>query len=225
MKSLINFIKLFTGLFLYAVGIVITINANNGLAPWDIFHQGLALQMHITMGQAGIGVGFILIVINFIFGERIGLGTIGNMFFVGYFLDILIANHWIPVIEEGLFLQFAMMSLGLFIIGVASVFYIGTGLGAGPRDGLMVILTKKTGKSVQFVRNAIEVVVLIFGFFLGGSLGLGTVYMSLSVGFFVQLAFKIFHFNVNTVQHRFIDEDIRWLKYKLLALKKKKSYD
>lgn len=207
---LLKVIRLFVGLFLYALGIVITINANIGLAPWDVFHQGLGFKFNITMGQASIIVGFLLILFNFIFSQGIGWGTISNMFFIGFFLDIIMRNHWIPVFNN-IILQFIMMSIGLFIIGIASVFYLGVGLGSGPRDGLMVGLTQLTGKSVPFIRNSIEIIVLIMGFFLGGSVGIGTVYMSLSVGFFINLAFKLFNFNVKNVEHRYISQDIKLL--------------
>jgi len=218
MKLVVKVLQLFFGLFLYALGIVITINANIGLAPWDVFHQGLGFILNTTMGFAGIGVGFILILINLFLKERVGWGTIANMIFIGLFLDIIMKNNWIPVFH-GLFFQFFMACVGLFIIGVASVFYIRTGLGAGPRDALMIALKKKTGKSVQFIRNSIEIAVLVLGYLLGGFVGIGTIFMSLSVGFFVQLAFKLFHFDVNSIEHRTIDADIKWLKYTLLSSK------
>jgi len=203
--------RLFLGLFLYAVGIVMTINANLGLAPWDVFHQGLAKIFHVTMGQASIAVGIIIIVLNTFLAERLGWGTIGNMLFVGLFMDFLMFNNLIPTFQAFI-PSLGMMLLGMFVIGMASYFYMGVGLGAGPRDGLMVALTKKTGKSVGLVRNAIEVSVLILGYILGGFVGIGTPIMAFTVGYFVQLAFKLFKFDVGAVRHRFIDDDIRYLR-------------
>lgn len=202
--------KLFLGLFLYALGIVMTINANLGLAPWEVFHQGLSNNIGITMGQASIYVGIVFVVLDSLFGERLGWGTLCNMVFIGMFLDILMLNHLVPTFQS-IVPSFIMMLLGMFTIGIASYFYISAGLGSGPRDGLMVALTKKTTKSVRFLRNCIEFSVLAIGYVLGGSVGIGTVIMALSAGYFVQFAFKLFKFNIKETKHRFIDEDIKYL--------------
>ncbi|MDF2890585.1 MAG: putative rane protein [Clostridia bacterium] len=203
--------RLFVGLFLYAVGIVMTINANLGLGPWDVFHQGLSKTIGITMGQASISMGIIIVVMNYFVGEKLGWGTLSNMLFIGIFMDILMLNNLIPIYENTI-LQIFMMLGGMFVIGLASYFYIGAGLGSGPRDGLMVLLTKKTGKSVRFIRNCIEITVLIVGYFLGGFVGVGTIVIALGMGYFVQFAFKLFKFDVKAVKHRYVEDDIRFLK-------------
>ena len=207
-------IRLFIGLFLYAVGIVLTINANLGLAPWDVFHQGMTHLIGITMGQASIAVGIILVIFNAVLGERLGWGTLFNMLFIGLFMDLIILNHLIPICK-GVIPGAIMMVLGMIFIGIASYFYIGAGLGSGPRDGLMIALTKKTNKSVRFVRNAIELSALIVGYMLGGYAGIGTLIMALTLGYIIQFAFKILKFDVNSIKHRFIDEDIKNLKQML----------
>lgn len=209
--AFLRVLRLFTGLFLYAVGIVMTINANLGLGPWDVFHQGLSRTLGITMGQASISMGLIVIIVDYFMGEKLGWGSVANMLFIGIFMDFLMLNHLIPVFTNTI-LSIIMMMLGMFIIGLASVFYIGAGLGSGPRDGLMVALTKKTGKPVRFIRNSIEITVSIIGFFLGGSVGFGTVLIALTIGYFVQFAFKLLRFDVNNVKHRFIEDDVAYLK-------------
>lgn len=196
-----------------------TINANIGLAPWDVFHQGLSKTFGITIGQASIGIGIIIVIINSLFREKVGWGSLGNMLFIGVFVDLLMLNHIIPEFEN-LVLRVLMMFSGMFVIGVATYLYISVGLGAGPRDGLMVALTKRTGKSVRLVRNTIETVVVIIGYFLGGSVGVGTLVMALTIGVFVQLAFQLFKFDVKKVEHRFIDEDIKLLKKMLTQPKR-----
>jgi uncharacterized membrane protein YczE len=203
--------RLFIGLFLYALGIVMTINANLGLGPWDVFHQGLSKTIGITMGQASITMGVIIVIINYFVGEKLGWGTLSNMLFIGIFMDILMLNNLITVYKS-IILQIIMMLGGMFVIGLASYFYIGAGLGSGPRDGLMVLLTKRTGKSVRFIRNCIEVTVLIAGYFLGGFVGAGTIIIALGIGYFVQFAFKLFRFDVKAVKHRYIEDDIRFIK-------------
>lgn len=210
-RAAFRVLRLFFGLFLYAVGIVMTINANLGLAPWDVFHQGISKTVGITMGQASIFIGFIVIVVDYFMGEKLGWGTIANIVFIGLFIDLLMLNHLIPIFRNPI-LSLAMMMLGMFIIGIASVYYMGAGLGSGPRDGLMVALTKKTGRSVRFVRNLIEVTVSIIGYFLGGSVGFGTIFMALTIGYFIQFAFKLYKFDVGKVTHRFIEDDVRFIR-------------
>ena len=213
-------IRLFTGLMLFAIGIVMTINANLGLSPWDVFHKGISNTAGITMGQASIGVGVTLVVIDSLLGEKLGWGTLCNMFFVGLFMDFLMQNKLIPMFDNVIFC-IALMLGGMFVIGVASYFYIGAGLGSGPRDGLMVALTKRTGKSVRLIRNTIELIALLLGYLMGGFVGVGTLVMALSIGYFVQFAFKLFKFDVKSVKHRFIEEDVRLIKSYLRALKNK----
>lgn len=214
-------IRLFIGLFLFAVGIVLTINANLGLSPWDVFHQGVSNLTGITMGQASIAVGIILVALDAVLGERLGWGTLGNMLFIGLFMDFLMLNHLIPIYES-LIPSVIMMIMGMAVIGVASYFYIGAALGSGPRDGLMIALTKMTHKSVRFIRNSIELSALIVGYLLGGFVGIGTLIMALALGYIIQFSFKILKFDVNSIKHRFIDEDLKLLNEKIL---KRKSPD
>jgi len=221
-KSLLTLVRLFIGLFLYAVGIVFTINANLGLSPWDVFHQGVSKLTGITMGQASIMAGLMIVILDWVLGERVGLGTILNMLFIGIFMDLLMLNHLVPIFHN-IILKVIMMFLGMFIIGIASYFYIGAGLGSGPRDGLMVSLTKKTKKSVRFIRNCIELIVLIIGYFLGGTIGFGTLIMVIGGGYFVQFAFKIFKFDVRKVEHRFIDDYVKIIKDRFLNKKNDSS--
>jgi uncharacterized membrane protein YczE len=221
-ETIKRIIKLFFGLFLYSLGIVMTINANLGLAPWDVFHQGLSIKTGITMGQASISVGMVLVILDSLFGEKLGWGTLSNMLFIGLFMDILMLNHLVPVFQP-VILKLIMMLLGMFVIGVASYFYISTGFGSGPRDGLMVVLTKKTGKSVRFVRNSIELSVLVIGYVMGGSVGIGTAIMAVATGFFVQFSFKLFKYDLKETKHRFIDEDIKRLYDKFFRKKKEET--
>lgn len=214
-KIILTLLRLLIGLFLYAVGIVFTINANLGLSPWDIFHQGISRLTGITMGQASIIIGVLIIILDWVMGEKIGIGTIGNMLLIGIFMDILMLNHVIPVFNN-LIIRVLMLILGMFIIGVACYFYIGAGLGSGPRDGLMVALAKKTNKPVKLIRSCIEFIPLVAGYFLGGTLGIGTLAMMLFGGYFIQLSFKLFNFDIREVKHKFINDYIIHVKKVLL---------
>lgn len=206
----IRLVRMLAGLFLFAVGIVMTINANIGLAPWDVFHQGLSNVLGITMGQASIIVGVVVVGVDFFAGERIGWGTLGNMVFIGLFIDFLMLNNLIPQMQFFIAGVLQMVT-GLFVIGIASYLYIGAGMGCGPRDGLMVALLKKTGRSVSLIRGILEGGALVCGWLLGGTVGLGTVITALLTGPMVQLAFRMVRFDVKAVQHHYIDQDIKAL--------------
>lgn len=219
-KIALAFIKLFFGYFVCALGIVMTINANLGLAPWDVFHQGLSNLTGITIGKAHILAGISIVVLSSIFGEKVGWGTILNMLFVGIFIDFLMLNHLIPIFNKFL-PSLIMMLLGLLVLGFGCYFYLSVGWGSGPRDGLMIALVKKTNKSVRFIKNTQEIIAVIIGYILGGSVGIGTLLMAILGGYSMQFAFKIAKFDVSQVQHRFIDDDIKFIKEKLASNRSK----
>ena len=211
MKNIIIKIpRLLIGYFLYALGIVMTINAQQGLGPWGVLHQGLSLQFNITFGIAVIIVGAVIVILDFILGERVGWGTIGNVIFIGTFIDLITNINLIPVFESTI-ISYLMMIAGMFTISLAAYFYLSTQLGAGPRDGLMIALTKRTNKPVGLIRSLIELCALIAGYFLGGSVGWGTLVMSLGLGLFFQLTFRMLKFDVKKIEHRFIDQDFALL--------------
>lgn len=197
-------IKLTLGLILYSIGIVMTINANLGLAPWDVFHMGISIITGFTFGVSGILIGLLIIIFNIFFGEKVGIATILNMIIIGIFIDILMLNNIIPIFNN-IILQLIMMFLGIFIIGIATYYYLSVELGSGPRDGLMVLITKKSNKSVRFVRNSIELTVLLIGFLLGGKVGIGTILMSLSIGPIIQFVFYLYKFDVKKLNHKYIN--------------------
>lgn len=198
-----NIFRLMFGIALFSIGIVCTINANLGIAPWDTFHQGINLHSNLTFGQASIVVGLILLIINYILREHIGLGTILNIFFIGIIIDILFKYEIIPVMDT--FISgFIMIIIGMIIISFGSYYYIGAGFGAGPRDGLMVGLVKKTNLPIGLIRAIIEVSVLVIGYSLGGKVGIGTLILAIGIGPIVQIIFKTVKFDVKNVNHIYI---------------------
>jgi len=199
------------GLFLFALGIVMTVNANLGVSPWDVFHQGLSKTFGITLGRANIITGLFIIGLDVVLGQTIGWATIMNMLLIGTFIDILMLNNLVPVFDSFL-PSLIMLLLGVLIEGYGCFIYISGGMGAGPRDGLMVVLTRRTGKSVRVIKSAIEVIVVTVGIILGGKFGIGTLIMALFGGMIFQFAFKTVNFKVNQVQHRFIQDDLKLLK-------------
>ncbi len=209
-----QFIKIIIGFFIFALGIVLTINANIGLAPWDIFHQGLANTVGITMGQANIIVAFFIVLLNVALGQNIGWGTLMNMILFGVFIDIIMLNNLLPIANT--FASGVVFILvGLLIQGYGCYIYVSVGLGAGPRDGLMFVLTKRTGKSIRLIKSLIEIVAVAAGVILGGRFGFGTILLALAGGPIFQFAFRTVKFDSSKVDHHYISDDLKSLKDKM----------
>ena len=215
-NALKKIFRLLFGFFLYGLGIALTMRANLGLDPWGVFHQGLSKQTGITMGVAIQIVGAVIMVFDLLLNERIGWGTLGNVYFIGLFLDIIQRLDTLPAVEN-IPLRFLMMIGGMIMISLATFLYLGARLGSGPRDGLMVALTKRLKLPVGVIRSAIELTALVIGYLMGGQVGWGTLVMSLAIGVFIQTTFTIFKFDVHKVVHRYIDSDIAYLKERFAA--------
>ncbi len=201
MKSFVNrMLRLLLGLLLYALGIVLTLNARIGFGPWEVFHVGLAETTGMSIGTASIVTGVAIAVIALLIGEQLGLGTVLNMVLIGIFLDAILAVAIIPL-AASFWIGVAMMVAGLFVIALGSYFYIGSGFGAGPRDSLMVALVRKTRLPVGVIRGGIELTAVLPGWRLGGMVGLGTVLPALLIGFCVQLTFRLLRFDPTAVKH------------------------
>jgi len=201
MKTYIfRFLKLNFGLFLYGLGIVVTMKGNVGYAPWEVLHSGISQTLGISIGLVNTGVGMIIVVIVCLLGEKIGLGTIFNMFMIGLFMDLILKSNIIPLMHN-FWLGSLVMILGLFIISLGTYFYISSAFGAGPRDSLMVTITRKTGFPVGLCRGILEVSIVIIGWFLGGMVGLGTLLSAFSIGFCIQITFKVLRFDPTLVNH------------------------
>lgn len=205
--EILKYLKLFLGFFVCSLGVIIVIKSDLGFSPWDVLHQGISKVGGITIGQASILVGIGVISLDIFLGERIGSGTILNILFIGSFMDMILFLDIVPL-STNMIMGVSMMFLGLFVFSVGCYLYISTGLGCGPRDALMVALTKKTNFSVRAVRNTIEISVLGCGYLLGGYAGVGTVIAALFTGTFVQGVFRLFNFDVKSVVHRDIRGEV-----------------
>jgi len=197
-------IKVFLGIILYALGVVITIEARIGFSPWEVFHAGLANVLNLQIGTISIGVGLILITITTIFGEKIGMATVLNIIFVGLTVNLILNAEIIPTSKSFSF-SIIQMTVGLFIMVFATYLYLSTGLGAGPRDAFMVLINRRTGIKVGIVRSLIEITVTVFGALMGGLFGWGTIMAAVIIGIALQTVFRIFKFDPRTVEH----EDIK----------------
>lgn len=199
-ENWVNFIKklpsLYFGLFLFGLGSVMILYADLGMSAWGVFQIGLVNTMGFTFGQATQIVGLGVLILGWAMGFPPGWGTVSNMFFIGYFIDVIIGWRVVPRFNN-LALQLVMLVAGMAMIGVASYFYLSPKLGAGPRDGLMIGLVQKLDKQVSVVRAGIELTVLALGIAMGGPIGIGTVITAFSIGWFVQMAFKLGKYDRN----------------------------
>lgn len=214
MKSFVlRFIRLNWGLFICSVGIVFMLNANIGYAPWDVFHAGLANSFGTSIGIASIAVGLVICIATVALGEKLGLGTISNMVMIGLFIDMLLSIGLIPFANNFAY-GMAMMAGGMILLSYGSYHYIASGFGAGPRDSLMVAVTRKTGLPVGVCRGAIEVITALAGWKLGGMFGVGTIISAFAIGFFIQSTFKILKFDPTKVRHETLGQTCLKIKKK-----------
>lgn len=191
--------SLFVGLFLFSAGIVANLHAGLGMMPWGVLNVGLEKLTPFTLGEVSQVVGLAILLLGWLLGFPPGLGTFANMYVIGVFIDWILASGLIPL-QETLVWQLVLLFFSVAFLGVGTLLYIRVRLGAGPRDGLMMGLVKKTGRPVSAIRGAIEVTVLIVGYLIGGPVGIGTLISAVTVGYSVQLAFKLGGYSKDTEQ-------------------------
>lgn len=182
--------QLLFGLFLYGFTMAMMLESTLGLDPWDVFHQGVAEHVPLTFGQVVIVVGALVLMLWIPLRQWPGLGTILNVIVIGLAADFGIAVISRP---DELGWRIALLVGGVVGNAAAGALYIGVHLGPGPRDGLWLGLVRRTGLSVRLWRTVIEVAVVVVGFALGGTVGLGTVLYAVTIGPLVQLFLPYAH--------------------------------
>ena len=176
--------RLVLGLVMCGVGIAALVRAELGLGPWDVLHQGVAELTGVTIGTVTVLVGLVVLLLWLPLRERLGLGTLLNVILIGVTVDVTLALLEAP---SHLAARWALLLLGPVLFALGSGFYIGAGLGPGPRDGLMTGLARR-GHPVGVVRLGIEVGALAIGWSLGGTVGIGTVVFAFGIGPLVHIA-------------------------------------
>lgn len=172
------------GLALFGLGISLMVRAGLGVPPWDVFHQGVSELTGLAMGTVIILTGFAMLLAWIPLHQRVGVGTVLNAVVIGLTVDLAL-----PLLPEapGVLVGAAFLATGLVAVAVGSGLYIGAGLGAGPRDGLMLGLAER-GLSLRSARTAIEIGVLAVGWALGGTVGVGTLVFAAAIGPMVHVA-------------------------------------
>lgn len=177
-----RFPRLLLGLFLFGAGSALQVQANLGLSPWEVLHQGIAFRTPLSIGLASIGVSLLVLLLWIPLRQRMGIGTVTNAITIGLFIDLVL--FLVPQ-PEALVARWALLLVGILLVGIGSGFYIGVHLGPGPRDGLMTGIARR-GPSLRLARTGVEGSALIVGWLLGGTVGIGTVLFSLTIGPIVQ---------------------------------------
>ena len=172
-------VQLYAGLALYGASMALLVRSTLGVTPWDVLHQGLARHLGWSLGTAAIVVGAVVLLLWIPLRQMPGVGTVSNVFVIGLAVDGTLAVLPAP---SALAARIGLVVAGVLLNAVATAMYIGVHLGPGPRDGLMTGLVRRTGGSVRLVRTSIEAGVVLTGWLLGGTLGLGTVVYALAIG-------------------------------------------
>ncbi|MEA2023235.1 MAG: hypothetical protein U9N79_02960 [Actinomycetota bacterium] len=171
--------RLMFGLVLFGIGLSLMVVADLGLSPWDVLHQGISIHTGIPIGTVVIITGFAVLLMWIPLKERVGIGTIANAIVIGLVLDGMLLI--LPETLENMVLRWVAMLGGVLLVAIGSGFYIGAGLGPGPRDGLMTGLARR-GIPLAWNRAGIEITVLVAGWLLGGTVGVGTVVFAFGMG-------------------------------------------
>jgi uncharacterized membrane protein YczE len=170
--------RLLAGLVTCGTSVALMVTADLGLGPWDVLHQGISRRAGISIGLATILVGALVLMMWFPLGERPGIGTVINVLVIGTTVNLVLSLITTP---GALWQRWAMLLLAVPLLSVGVGLYLGAGLGPGPRDGVMTGLARR-GLPLGVARAGIEVTALTLGWFLGGKVGIGTLYIAAVIG-------------------------------------------
>ena len=199
----LNLLRASFGLCFCAFGTYMTLQANIGVAPYDVLHVGLSRSFGFSYGTASILVSLMVLVIDLLMREKIGLGMLLDSFLVGKVIDLFYWLNVIPPLENSYPVSVVMMLAGLFLQGIGQSIYMRSALGCGPRDTLFVGLAKRARNvPIAIINNVVLITVTVVGYLLGGPPGIGTIICALCSGPLIQFAFHLSHFDPRTVEHQ-----------------------
>ena len=181
-------LQLLIGLVLYGVGDGLMITAGLGVDPWTVFAQGLARHTGIGVGWITNIVGLLVLLLWIPLRQKPGIGTLLNVLLVGTAIQGTVTV--VPPVH-GLLAQVLVLVAGVLVVALASGLYIGARFGPGPRDGLMTGMNARLGWPIWVSRLTVEVTVLVIGWLLGGTVGIGTVVFALGIGPLVHIALPL----------------------------------
>ncbi|MBT6015154.1 hypothetical protein N9S83_00695 [Candidatus Actinomarina] len=181
-------IQVLAGTTLIGAGVALNFSSKLGLGPWGVFHEGISLNTNLTFGNAIIATGIFVTLLWIPLKQKPGIATLVDIFWIGTVADLVIG---LDLNAETLFLKWIFVFMGILCIGSGTAIYVGADMGSGPRDGVMVGLESK-GLKIGMARNVIEVTALTLGWLLGGTVGLSSVVIAISIGPVVQLVIPYF---------------------------------
>ena len=179
-------LKLSLGLAAYGISMVMMLQSDLGLMPWDVLHQGIALRGDWQMGRVTIAVSVAVLLLWIPIRQKPGFGTVSNAIVIGLVFDSVNGLIGDRLLDATIATRVALLIGGILLNAAATAAYLGAHLGPGPRDGLMTGLVRRTGHSVRLVRTLIEGSVVVGGFLLGGTLGVGTIAYVMLIGPLIQ---------------------------------------
>ena len=186
--SLFRTAVLFFGLFIFGLGDSLLIQSDIGNAPWSVLAQGVSNRLEITMGWSTFGISTLVLLLRIPLREKPGFGTLSNIAIIATAIQVGVS---IFPMQDSYLIGVMYCLLGIAMVGTGSALYITCGLGPGPRDGLMTALHHRTGIRIGRVRLAIEGSVLMIGWLLGGTVGLGTLLFATLIGQSIAVALGV----------------------------------
>lgn len=208
-KILIEILKSAFGLFIFSIGVYLTIKANIGLAPWDCLSMGMSYRVGMSYGIVHTVISIVILLVDIALKEKIGYGTILDALLVGNYVDLI--DRIVPMPQfSNLPVSCIMIIIGLFIMGYGQYFYMDAAQGCGPRDSLLIALGKRfPGTPIGIVQTVLVGVALLIGWLLGGPVGIGTVISVFGMGTALQIVCRILHFEPRDVVHKNVIETNR----------------
>jgi|TARA_B100000497_G_C7615960_1_gene369945 hypothetical protein len=186
--KIITFFFLCFGLTLFGVGEGLLLVSAAGASPWSVFAQGIHLSVGLSVGAVTIIISILVLLLWVPLSQKPGMGTILNALIIGIMIDICI--KFVPTPEDFIS-QIFLAVAAVLIVGLGGGIYLVANLGAGPRDGLMIGLQKKTNFPIAVVRATLEITVMSIGWYLGGTVGVGTLLFAFGIGPAVALSLFI----------------------------------
>ena len=213
-KAVYGLLRIFLGLSIYAFGVYLTIYANIGLAPWDCLAVGISRHIPLSYGGTMAAISLTAILIQLLLHERIGIATVFDAVITGNLTQLICDMSPYPE-NHSILLGIGYMFIGFLFIAFGMYVYMKAELGCGPKDGLFIAIGKKLPKlSVGAVGIMLSTIVTLFGWLLGGDIGIGTVFFTFGAGTIMHLFYSAIGFDPRKLQHKSLTETVKLLSGK-----------